>query len=79
VCIEVERKDTVAARNARSGYLHDTIVASLGEHSGNWTRRPRKKTTEILIRCNGPSGSDSKRDVIKLNFKTIGWEGLDWI
>lgn len=35
VCIEVERKGTVAERNARSWYLHDTIVASLGEHSGN--------------------------------------------
>jgi len=67
-----------AVRNARSGYLHDTIVASLGEHSGNWTRRLRK-TTEILILCNRPSGWDSKRDAIKLDLKTAGWEGLDWI
>jgi len=36
-----------------------TVVASLGEHSGNLDEET-KKTTEILIRCNRPSGWDSK-------------------
>jgi len=55
ICVLSSKKeDILAARNARSGYLHDTIVASIGEHSGKWTKRLRK-TTEIRIRFNRPS------------------------